>query len=619
MKNLYTTILFLSFFLLAGKSTYAQYELHYYDKQAAIDAEKADVTNTKPLKIPTNLDPVGVGENNPFTFTLTFENFSVLQSLQSQIAFSQLARKQIDDWLRKQEGTILKEINRQMGTSHTSFSTAQREYFKFYESQSGQNGPVAKTQRWEANKKSKANTHAKTRDTHAMDIYLLDEWERCHCSDLSNLKVGGYTLSSLDSDTGGGPFLGNAIRLNAKKSFGKEHYQSGLNDALAKGLGKLVNDGTLLNRLSDYRVSHYKGLGLQDKIFQMSAYLILTGAIRTNYVEYALPSNLRKYNPPVYWDDNRLLSWGQELAPSLSESYRVFDDSYYQTMLNLANQGLHPLSPPQMAAHLNGIKDRVFTESLESILPPILNQGTTRQMLISEITIYTDVISKFGSPEEKQLVSYLKEVNKTFSDFSDTELYDYYLTMRKLRFNMQLNRVGKIGLAVFDSFVPVLELALWEVGGSLAIKLLTKLPTVIKSVQVLEVINNLKVVNSLSKFKHAQKFGFKTYAEHVKFFSDLKISRTKLGVEVHHLIEKRFAANSAISNWLGSNANNWKSIVLTKEEHAIFTKAWRKSIGYSGEVGTSGFSTSNVPLSVLKNEAKEIYKNYPDILRALGL
>lgn len=383
MKHIYTTILFIAVFLVGADGINAQYRSYRTNRDRAVEqgrqetsTSRTSTTDTRSSRTgntPTRTSGTssstrtsGRTEERPFGFELTFNNFDVLASLQSQIAAQAAAKKEIDEWLKKQEGTFLKEINRQMGTNHTSFSTAQREYFKYYENQSGKYGPVATTERLESDKRSKAKSHAEKRDAHAMDIYLLDEWKRCHCSELGNLKVGGYTLNSLDSDTGGGPFLANALRLNARDGFGKEHYQNGLNDVWAKGLDKLVKDGTLLNRLSGYRVDHYKKLGLQDKVFQMSAYLILTGAIRTNYVQYALPSNLRKYTPLVYWDNDRLLDWGKDLGPSLSESFRVFDDTYYQTMLNAANQGLHPLGP-QMAAHLNGLKEREINKVIQSI------------------------------------------------------------------------------------------------------------------------------------------------------------------------------------------------------------------------------------------------------------
>ena len=48
------------------------------------------------------------------------------------------------------------------------------------------------------------------------------------------------------------------------------------------------------------------------------------------------------------------------------------------------------------------------------------------------------------------------------------------------------------------------------------------------------------------------------------------------GLEVHHLIEQRFASK------LGIKEADIPSIVLTKDEHRKFTNAWKDKIGYNG-------------------------------------
>lgn len=55
------------------------------------------------------------------------------------------------------------------------------------------------------------------------------------------------------------------------------------------------------------------------------------------------------------------------------------------------------------------------------------------------------------------------------------------------------------------------------------------------------------------------------------------------------------------------------SIAVTKAEHQVFTNAWRLAIPY-GSNGT-GMATR---LKV-ENAAREIYGNFPDILKVLGL
>ena len=241
---------------------------------------------------------------------------------------------------------------------------------------------------------------------------------------------------------------------------------------------------------------------------------------------------------------------------------------------------------------------------------PILAEQTNRAQILEQVDILTKVIVKYAT--NKEMKDFVNRVNSNLSEFSDNELYEYYSFLWDFRYEIQVDRVLTITIAVAESFKPVLEFALLEVGGGLAIKLLGKLPAVIKTVQITQVLNNLRITNSLSKFKHAQKFGIKTYAQHVKYFDDLKIKRSELGVEIHHLIEQRFA------NTLSVSPSKMKSIVLTKSEHKLFSDAWLAKIPKSN-------SLSNLPNTLtatkqqINDAARIIYKDYPDILNALGL
>lgn len=84
---------------------------------------------------------------------------------------------------------------------------------------------------------------------------------------------------------------------------------------------------------------------------------------------------------------------------------------------------------------------------------------------------------------------------------------------------------------------------------------------------------------------------------------------TGSGLEVHHLIEQRFA------NTLGVDPNSIPSIVLTHEEHLKFTNAWSKQIGKNGS--HSLITTDSATPEDVVRAAKEIYADYPEILKAL--
>ncbi len=82
-------------------------------------------------------------------------------------------------------------------------------------------------------------------------------------------------------------------------------------------------------------------------------------------------------------------------------------------------------------------------------------------------------------------------------------------------------------------------------------------------------------------------------------------------VHVHHLIERRFAGV------MEQRESQMLSIVLTPGEHQRFTNLWHDKIGYDG--GASQITTSSATRAHVMNAAREIYADYPDILRALGL
>jgi hypothetical protein len=85
--------------------------------------------------------------------------------------------------------------------------------------------------------------------------------------------------------------------------------------------------------------------------------------------------------------------------------------------------------------------------------------------------------------------------------------------------------------------------------------------------------------------------------------------RQGAGLEVHHLIEQRFAEK------LGLNPANIPSVVLTREEHRVFTNAWRKAIGYRDDPNL--ITTVNATPAHIWAAAQEVYANRPELLEAV--
>ena len=86
------------------------------------------------------------------------------------------------------------------------------------------------------------------------------------------------------------------------------------------------------------------------------------------------------------------------------------------------------------------------------------------------------------------------------------------------------------------------------------------------------------------------------------------------GLEVHHLIEGRFAKN------LGVKAADMPAVVMTKEEHRAFTNRWREAIKYNskGHSGKEVLTTSGANKEDIRKAAQEIYEDYPELLEVVN-
>jgi RHS repeat-associated protein len=122
-----------------------------------------------------------------------------------------------------------------------------------------------------------------------------------------------------------------------------------------------------------------------------------------------------------------------------------------------------------------------------------------------------------------------------------------------------------------------------------------------------------KLFGTSSKFgtlQYASKFGIQE-ADILRQAVINQLGRGS-GLQVHHLLEQRFA------QILGQNADDMLSIVVTRAEHDVFTAGWRTQIGLNGWVN-SIVTTSTASRQIIENAAKIIYKDYPEILKALKL
>ena len=90
----------------------------------------------------------------------------------------------------------------------------------------------------------------------------------------------------------------------------------------------------------------------------------------------------------------------------------------------------------------------------------------------------------------------------------------------------------------------------------------------------------------------------------IKPYSQLRKDISGTDLQAHHIIEQRFAKE------LGLDKRAMLSVAVTKEEHQVFTNMWRKSFPY-------GEKLEKLSKERIASEAQKIYKNYPEILKAV--
>ena len=120
-------------------------------------------------------------------------------------------------------------------------------------------------------------------------------------------------------------------------------------------------------------------------------------------------------------------------------------------------------------------------------------------------------------------------------------------------------------------------------------------------------VDAAKLTGDLQNFEKAAEFGVDSYKNLRK--SVVSTYGAESGLEVRHLVEKRFA------NTLGIKGDDIPSVVLTKEEHKKFTAAWRKAIGYKNS--GADITTTSANKEEILEAAKNIYKDYPELLKAI--
>ncbi len=232
-----------------------------------------------------------------------------------------------------------------------------------------------------------------------------------------------------------------------------------------------------------------------------------------------------------------------------------------------------------------------------------------------EVTRLANYLERFGDPEDKEMGKYLNALVPEFDKMGVGDVKDIYKLANELAKNVGNKYVNGLIFTLAEAAYPFIVYALTEATLGAALPILNRLPSLLKNSRITKIIANLVSNSKFGNLKHAKKFGIDTYSGLNATLRALKINKNEAGIHVHHLIEQRF--KEIMKNILGSDPNKWKSVVLTKAEHQVFTNAWRQRIGYAND--NVLLTTSNATKEQVLAAARDIYKNYPEILKILGL
>lgn len=313
-------------------------------------------------------------EENPFEFDITFNNINVLLTMQGLIAAAQ--RRAVEKWLGEQEETFRNEINRQLGTNHSTFKNAQRDFFKNYEKN---------VKRIEEHALKIALSHAKKgisltaeQTPLIFELYALSKWKeiggQCGlnstalCDQLSGINIRGTNLVTTSTITL------DRLWTQSLKDFSEKEYEASLNDSWAQGIYRIVDNGSLTAEMVDKHIGYYNQKNLEDKVFLMTAYLVqhynrLSGPVAVPISTHAIPD---------FWNSPILLDLGKKEAPVPDIESLVFKPNYIYERFK-ACQASRPRGPkgiylgpdnctPQRV-QLQNLKEEIIKNRINELYP----------------------------------------------------------------------------------------------------------------------------------------------------------------------------------------------------------------------------------------------------------
>lgn len=456
MKNTYRFSLFIVALILFSFSGEAQFRI--YDLQDMRDVQHN--TYGDPI---INNNTSGIindpqTETVPFEFDINFTNINELFRLEALRLAA--ARREYARWLTTQRDVLLKEINKQLGKNHTSFNTAKNDFFHDYEKNRRRVESAASTASWKLSQKAKVLNEQQMAFT--SELYAVKEWQTLRslcssqnsglCDQLSAIKVRGTTLGSTNTTSL------NQLYNNSLKDFSSREFQSAQNLAWSKGVGKIIDDKSLLNIMVNNHIKYFDGLDSETQVYLMINYLSGFYSSQSPMI-YQIRLPHPKYAIPTFWGDGRtIVEMGKKRA-YLSRDALLFQPDYISYIENSTicdppeGQDLWSGNPycdeyiDSLYARREEIIQRHLDESVIFYFPQIGNGGKINpkeelkcfdKTMPAKLTIYIEQ----AKPGTRELVG-SNEVGHVFIGIEQGQfrrVFGYYPTEDSSRLGILLRR-----------------------------------------------------------------------------------------------------------------------------------------------------------------------------------
>lgn len=639
MKIIYTILFFTIFNLFLGINTM---EAQLFGYPSSEFEEQQFYPNGEPIPNPApnpaadirTLGPIidlfgdpGAGrETGPFEFDFNFLDINTVFHL--DLALNRFTQAVQNRWLREQEATLRDEINRRFNTNHSSFRDAQRAVFRAWDYNA-----ITATREAGFDFISRGNQIDLQQLGFTKDIILINRHGPqvkcdilagpgvCDFSDIRNVRVRGRFLESLR-------FISELDRLHVAslKDFKTREFEAEEYFNIAQTLLDAADDPSFLDQFINARIDNYNRLSLRDRILVMTAYII-----RLNQNSFVLSTPVPRINLPQFWNQNTLEQWGIDNNTLANSAERLFgplvqigDDGIPCRVFNYGpfGSGCQRFSNSELEQwesiieeNIDGFERSYFFEQVRNT-PDYFSQRNDYEASLREIA---RGLRQFGGSQGRSLANYIEDiVNNDLGNFSVSDVQSFHKAMKQIAIKFNTNMRLAIFGAYYEGLVlPLAEIIATELAFGATIKVLGKLPAIFKHPEFVRLSNKLTEFSSLptlplSEFRFASKFGIDKVSVLKKFFEVAKISRSKLGVEIHHILEQRFWLAGKFPNI--AKVDDISGVVLTVEEHRRITSRWAELIPKVGS--NSAINTQTATRAQIEAAGREVYKNHPELLEA---